>query len=125
MREKAESPGGARALFDRLATEYRRDPDIEVGTMFRSPGLRIAGKVFAFVGSGRCLIVKLPRHRALEMLDSGLADEVTMGKRTMKEWVSLPVDDDDLDATLATWRQVAGEALEFVGGTPCRESSDE
>ena len=93
--------------------------------MFRSPGLRIAGKVFAFVGSGRCLIVKLPRHRALEMLDSGLADEVTMGKRTMKEWVSLPVDDDDLDATLATWRQVAGEALEFVGGTPCRESSDE
>ncbi|MDH6678616.1 hypothetical protein M2284_002829 [Rhodococcus sp. LBL1] len=116
MGEAAEGSDPARALLDDLATEFLREPDVEFGTMFRSPGLRVAGKIFAFLGHDRRLIVKLPRHRAEEVLQAGSAREVTMGKRTMKEWVAFPVDDDDLDGTLTTWRHAAREAHDFVAG---------
>lgn len=39
-----------------------------------------------------------------------------MGNRTMKEWVSSPVDEDDLDGTLTTWRRAARSAHDFVAG---------
>ncbi|MDH6281071.1 hypothetical protein [Prescottella agglutinans] len=116
MGEAAEGSDPARALLDDLATEFLREPDVEFGTMFRSPGLRVAGKIFAFLGHDRRLIVKLPRHRAEEVLQAGSAREVTMGKRTMKEWVAFPVDDDDLEGTLTTWRHAAREAHDFVAG---------
>lgn len=106
----------ARALLDELAAEFLRAPDVEVGTMFRSPGLRVAGKIFAFLGHDDRLIVKLPRARARGVVAAGTAHEVTMGSRTMKEWVSLPFDDDDLDGTLARWRDAAHEAHDFVSG---------
>lgn len=118
MREDAGRSDPARALLDALAAEYLHDPAVGFGTMFRSPGLRVAGKIFAFLGHDRRLIVKLPRPRALEVLGAGTAHEVTMGKRTMKEWVAFPVDDDDIDGTLNTWRQAAREAHDFVVSLP-------
>ena len=116
MPADADMPDPARRFFDEIAEEYLDDPDVEFGTMFRSPGLRVAGKVFVFLGGDQRLIVKLPRPRALEVVGEGTADEVTMGTRTMKEWVSFGVDEDDLDGTLATWRRVTREAHEFVAG---------
>lgn len=118
MREEPAESDPTPALLDALAAEYLRDPDVDFGTMFRSPGLRVAGKIFAFLGHDRRLIVKLPRRRALEVLSTGAAREVTMGKRTMKEWVAFPVDDDDIDGTLNTWRQAAREAHDFVVSLP-------
>ncbi|PTR24015.1 hypothetical protein C8K36_10825 [Rhodococcus sp. OK519] len=106
----------ARALLDELAAEFLREPLVEFGTMFRSPGLRVAGKIFVFLGHDHRLIVKLPRHRAQEVVAAGTAREVTMGSRTMKEWVSFDLDDDDLDGTLSMWRDAAREAHEFVSG---------
>lgn len=111
-----ESTDPARALLDELAAEFLRAPDVEFGTMFRSPGLRVAGKIFAFLGHDNRLIVKLPRSRAQEVVAAGTAREVTMGKRTMKEWVSFAFDDDDLDGTLSLWRDATREAHAFVSG---------
>ncbi|MGF7121880.1 hypothetical protein AB4Z09_27940 [Rhodococcus sp. TAF43] len=118
MRDETDPADPARALLDELAADFLREPAVEFGTMFRSPGLRVDGKIFAFLGRDRRLIVKLPRPRAEEILRAGAAQEVTMGKRTMKEWVAFPVDDDDLDGTLTTWRHAAREAHDFVVGLP-------
>ncbi len=114
MGEASEVADSARALLDDLAAEFLREPDVEFGTMFRSPGLRVSGKIFAFLGGDRRLIVKLPHQRAEEVVQAGAAREVTMGKRTMKEWVAFLVDDDDLDGTLTTWRHAAREAHDYV-----------
>ncbi len=116
MPTDADTPYPARDFLDEIAEDFRADPDVELGTMFRSPGLRVAGRIFAFLGGDQRLIVKMPRERALEVVSAGAADEVTMGNRTMKEWVSFPVDEDDLDGTLTTWRRVAREAHDFVAG---------
>lgn len=109
-------PDPAQAFLDAIAAEYRDDPAIEMGTMFHSPGLRVGGKIFAFLGGDQRLIVKLPRARALEAVGTGTAHHVTMGSRTMKEWVAFPLDGDDLDGTLNTWRHAAREAHDFVAG---------
>ena len=38
---------------------------------------------------------------------------MTMGKRTMREWIAFPASDGDT-ATLALWRQVAHDAHRYV-----------
>ncbi|WP_067478971.1 hypothetical protein [Actinomadura hibisca] len=99
-----------RDLLDRIAEDF---DDVSMGTMFRSPGLRVGGKVFAFLGRRGQLIVKLPRARAGELVAAGTADEVVMGKRTMREWIEFPEQGDDVE-TLALWRSVAQEAHQYV-----------
>jgi TfoX/Sxy family transcriptional regulator of competence genes len=118
MLEEAYARDPARALLDAIATEYLGDPGVEFGTMFASPGLRIDGKIFAFLGRDHRLIVKVPRSRAQESLDTGAAQAVTMGKRTMKEWIAFPFNEDDADGTLATWSLAAREARDYVGSLP-------
>lgn len=85
----------------------------EIGTMFRSPALRSRGKVFAFLGFDGGLIVKLPHNRIEELARDGVAEQVTMGKRTMREWaevasLSTPQSTDDL------WFGLVVEAHQFV-----------
>ncbi|MFG1685276.1 hypothetical protein ACGFNP_34295 [Nonomuraea sp. NPDC049269] len=54
--------------------------------MFRNPGLRTGDKTFGFLGHDGELIVKVPRIE-LGSMSTGNAEQVTMGKRTMREWV--------------------------------------
>jgi hypothetical protein len=42
-----------RAIFDDIAAEYLVLPGVDIGPMFGSEGLRIRGKVFAFLGYRR------------------------------------------------------------------------
>lgn len=100
-------------LLERIAEDFDGDPDVDVGTMFRSPGLRVGGKVFAFLSHEGELIVKLPRDRATELVDEGTAEKVVMGKRTMREWIAIPARTDRV-ATLALWREAAREAHRYV-----------
>jgi hypothetical protein len=51
----------ARAVFDDIAAEYMVLPGVDIGPMFGSEGLRIRGKVFAFMGYRSGLIAKLPK----------------------------------------------------------------
>ncbi|WP_188194324.1 hypothetical protein [Nonomuraea sp. SYSU D8015] len=100
-------------LLDRVADDFEDEPDVVMGTMFRSPGLRAGGKIFAFLGQEGQLIVKLPSDRAGEFVDAGTAEKVVMGKRTMREWIAIPAQDDRA-ATLALWRGAAQEAHRYV-----------
>lgn len=102
-------------LLDRLAEDFPHD--VTLGTMFRSPGLRVGGRIFAFLGHGGELIVKLPADRAHELVTAGTAQRVTMGTRTMREWIELPTQP-DRDATLTLWRTLAHEAHQYVNSLP-------
>ncbi|TDC42198.1 MmcQ/YjbR family DNA-binding protein [Actinomadura sp. KC345] len=101
----------------RHATRYLgRRPSPGVSRLpwrFRSPGLRVGGKVFAFLGFDGELIVKLPSDRANAFVDAGTAEKVVMGERTMREWIAFPALDDRA-ATLTQWREVAREAHRYV-----------
>ncbi|TMR91050.1 TfoX/Sxy family protein [Nonomuraea basaltis] len=112
MSDRREAPD--RDLLDQVAESFTGERDVAVGTMFRSPGLRVGGKIFAFLGHHGQLIVKLPSDRADEFVEAGTAEKVVMGKRTMREWIAFPAREDRA-ATLTLWRNVAQEAHQYVG----------
>ena len=83
----------ARALFDDLAVDHLGRPHVTMGRMFASEGLAVHGKIFAFVGRDGRLILKLPLARAEELKGEGATESVTLGGRTMREWVGVPLPD--------------------------------
>lgn len=102
-----------RDLLEDIARCFDVDPDVAMATMFRSPGLRVGGKIFAFLGNRGELIVKLPRDRADQLVAEGTAEHVAMGTRTMREWVELPSGADSA-STLSLWTGLAKEAHRYV-----------
>jgi hypothetical protein len=102
-----------RDLLEDIARGFADDPEVTIGTMFRSPGLRVGGKIFAFLGTHGDLIIKLPNDRAAQLVDDGTAERVVMGKRTMREWVELSAGADRA-STLGLWRTLAKEAHHYV-----------
>ena len=91
--------------FDEIANEFLAEPGVDEGTGFGSnPGLRVGGKIFAMEVDGR-LVVKLPAQRVAALTDAG-AKPFVIGKRTMREWVSVEPGDN--------WNALAREALAFV-----------
>lgn len=109
------SPGPV--LLDRIVQNFAGDSEVEHGTMFRRPGLRVGGMIFAFLGHDNRLIVKLPRPRAVELIATGAAYEVTMGTRTMREWIALP-HNDEVDDDIYLWCNYAREAHDYVKSLP-------
>ena len=81
------------------------------GTGFgQSEGLRIGGKIFAMLVRDE-LVVKLPKERVDELVDSGIAVRFDAGKgRPMKEWASVA------PSASRRWRALVQEARAFVGG---------
>ena len=114
-------------LLEDIAAELQADGPVTVGTMFRSPALRTGRKIVAFLGhpegSGDTLIVKLPRERAEDLVAAGAAEPVTMGGRTMREWIRIP-SGGGRAATRASWTGFAREALRYVLASPWPGSQD-
>jgi len=100
----------ARELFDRIAERYRDDPSVTEGTGFgSSPGLRVAGKIFAMLSHDE-LVVKLPAARVDALIANGTATRFDAGKgRPMREWATIPA------GRSKWWREIADEAFAFVG----------
>ncbi len=80
-----------RGLFDDLAVVHLGRPHVTMGRMFASEGLAVRGKIFAFVGRDGRLILKLPLARAEALKAEGVTEPVTLGGRTMREWVGVPL----------------------------------
>lgn len=80
------------AVGRRLVTMYPAD---EHGRMLQSPGLKTAGKFYAFA-TATDLVVKLPASRVDELIGSGrgLACSPRAG-RPMREWVRITAPDED------------------------------
>ena len=106
-------------LLQDIAQALQDDGPVAVGTMFRSPALRTGKKVVAFLGSGSgdTLILKLPRERAVARLEEGSAEPVTIGNRTMREWIEVPAHSDS-SSTRTAWTGLAREALLYVRSIP-------
>lgn len=110
-------------ILYRIAAALEKDGPIEVGTMFRSPGLRTGKAIVAFLGSENRFLVKLPQERADALVGAGDAEPVTMGARTMREWIAIPPAD-GVPATEARWSAFAREAFAYVRQLSERERSD-
>ena len=95
--------------FDPIAQRQLDLPDVDMGRMFSTEGLRIHGKVFAFVAHDGTLVVKLPQPRIDELAAGGGVDHMRMRGREMREWATVPL------ADAATWGDLVAEAREFVG----------
>ena len=96
-------------LFSALCAEYSNVTGVSVGGRgFGSDALKINNRIFAMLARGR-LVVKLPRARVTELIETGRGEPFDAGKKTpMKEWVALTGDE-------AECRALVVEAQAFVG----------
>lgn len=80
------------------------------GKGFGAGALKVGGRIFAVISARGDFVVKLPRERVDELVQSRQATrfEPAAG-RVMKEWASI-------SASAATCLALAREAREFVGG---------
>ena len=81
---------------------------VDIGRMFGSDGLRVRGKVFAFVSFSGGLALKLPADRVDELDGDGGAARMVMRDRPMREWLTVSADSPD------RWPPLVGEAYAFV-----------
>ena len=98
-------------LFAALCDEFAGTPGVTVPGSgrqgFGSSALKINNSIFAMLVGDR-VVVKLPRTRVTELIESGVGEPFDAGKgKPMKEWVGLLGDE-------GTCRQLVGEALSFV-----------
>jgi TfoX/Sxy family transcriptional regulator of competence genes len=100
-------------VLGELSSALESDGPVSIGTMFRRPGIRVGGTIVAFLGHDGELILKVPGSRALELVEAGTAQPVTMGARTMREWVSVPPGHSHGE-TLTLWLALVREALSYV-----------
>lgn len=99
-------------LFEDLIKVFVGDSKVSRSKMFGSPGLKIRGKVFAFLMKGQ-LILKLPKERVDELVAAKAGDHfghmfAPDDWRPMKEWVDLKQD------SKKEWLTFAKEARDFV-----------
>lgn len=98
-----------REVYDRLARDQLRRPDVGLGRSLRSETLTVRGKMFAFLGQDDRLVVKLPAIRAAALVAAGDAAVFESGGRRMKEWVAVALPGD--------WPALMEEARAHVGSS--------
>ncbi|HEY4279527.1 MAG TPA: TfoX/Sxy family protein [Conexibacter sp.] len=104
----ADPPHAApQARFEALAESLAGEPGVGRGRPFRGAALTVDEKIFAMIPEGR-LVLKLPHSRCAELADSGAGQPLSMGTRTMREWISIDPDCGE------DWHALATEALAYV-----------
>ncbi|SFR89367.1 TfoX N-terminal domain-containing protein [Microbacterium sp. cf046] len=109
MTKDAATLAQAHEIFDPIAARFLERPGVDIGTMFGSEGLRVRGKVFAFVGHLGGLVVKIPEVRVTELEEQGAAKRMIMRERPMREWATVGV-----EAGPQRWDELIGEAYAFL-----------
>ena len=99
----------AHTIFDPIAARFLERPDVDIGAMFGSEGLRVRGKIFAFVGHLGGLVVKLPEARVTALAGQGVAERMVMRERATREWATVSV-----DAGAQRWDDLIGEAFAYL-----------
>ena len=116
----AEVPSGRDPRFLPVIAAFAKVRHVTLGGKgFGSTGLKVDGKLFAFVSSKGQLVVKVPKERVDELIRAGQAEQFDPGHgRRMKEWAAIR-------SAHVDWIELAKEAHRFVGGggSPARRSS--
>lgn len=82
------------AYDEQMASRFRDEllklgvSHVEEKSMFGALGFMINGKLAVCVGS-EDVMYKFSTERCNELINEGIAEPVTMGKRTMKDWVTI------------------------------------
>ena len=101
----------AEELFWKLAADFQSDDDrIVEGTIMNGPCLRVGKEFLALVdfkGSG--LVVKLPKKRVAELIESGKGQSFAPAGRVFSEWLSVP------EPNRRRWIGLLREGIAFVG----------
>jgi hypothetical protein len=108
---KSQRPGAPDESFAEVVEAFLGNLDVTPpsGRGFGSSGLRVRGKIFAFLSSKGEFIVKLPRLRVDALIATGAGFPYDPGHgRVMKEWVVIA------PTAAAEWLPLAREALVFV-----------
>ncbi|MET0812296.1 MAG: hypothetical protein ABWY03_04525 [Microbacterium sp.] len=101
-------PDDAQQTFDDLAEGFLVRPGVDIGPMFGTEGLRIRGKVFAFLIPRAGLVLKVPEARADELVDQPGVERMVMRDRPMREWIIADHDHHE------TWPALAAEAFAYL-----------
>jgi hypothetical protein len=109
MTDDAATLQKAHAIFDPIAARLLQREDVDIGPMFGSEGLRVRGKVFAFVGHRGGLVVKLPEARVTELAEQGGVERMIMRDRAMREWATVAV-----GAGAQQWDLLIREAFDYL-----------
>ena len=80
--------------------------------MFSGAGYALDGRIFAFIGRTGRLIAKVEASSAQEKIAHGDAGQVTMGTRTMREWIGLELDE------VEAWPALVTEAFAYADSLP-------
>jgi hypothetical protein len=99
----------AHDIFDPLVRDHLDRPGVDLGPMFGTVGLRIRGRVYAFVGHEGDLVVKVPAEHADALVAAGAARRMVMRERELREWVMLPA-----ASGAESWATRMDEAHRFV-----------
>lgn len=102
-RERGES------LLDQVAERFVGVPRVQAGRMFNGRGLSVDDSIFVFINREGRMVAKLSEPEAQARVAAGDADVVTMGTRTMREWVSFAQ-----PTELDSWVAVARDAHRYV-----------
>ena len=96
--------------FRRAAARFLSMPGVGEGTGFgSSAGLRVRGKIFAFVSRDGELVVKLPKARVDSLVASGAGTRFDPGHgRVMKEWIAV------VTGRSRSWPSLMDEARTYV-----------
>ena len=99
------------ARFIPVIAAFARDRGVTHGGKgFGSTGLKVNGKLFAFVSSRGQFVVKVPKTRVEEMVAAREAEPFDPGHgRLMKEWAAVR-------SSSVDWIELAREAHRFVKG---------
>ena len=101
--------------FDELAATLLDRDGVSVGGRgFGSTALKVDGRIFAMSGEAG-LVLKLPPERVAALIAAGDGRSFDAGKgKPLKEWVVIP------SSVVMRWRELAEEALVYVGARPGR-----
>ena len=99
--------------FAGVIDAFARDKRVGRGTGkgFGAGALKINGKIFAMMSSKRQFVVKLPKERVTELVETGKGEYFDPGHgRLMKEWVVVKDEGE-------SWVALAKEAYSFLKTT--------
>jgi hypothetical protein len=95
------------AILDDLAPDFESLPGVTRGLMFHSLGLKRDGRFFAFIEGEGGVCLRLAEARVTELDEAGIAQRMTIGTRSMREWASCPMD------ARERWRELLMESYGF------------
>lgn len=95
-------------LFCKVAAHHGVAWTLSDSPKFGSNALRVKGKIYAALTRSRCLLLKLPQARTVELLAAKRAERFESGGRMMNGWIILT------PAQAKHWIELSDEACTFV-----------